>query len=122
MFRRREELFALVALHLGLSKNEACHFGKHNEWIHGDFNLCIPIYIKDWKQKTGGRVLFRVSLPYKGGESTGPGNSDEKIRTKAAAYLWVQERCPEIPIPYLWGFGFPGGQSVSRPCTTKGGF
>ena len=26
----------------------------------------------------------------------------------------MRENCPEIPIPHLWAFGFPGGQSVCR--------
>lgn len=31
---------------------------------------------------------------------------------QAAALIWVQDNCPDIPIPVLWGLGFPGGQSV----------
>ncbi|KIW85238.1 hypothetical protein Z517_00628 [Fonsecaea pedrosoi CBS 271.37] len=30
---------------------------------------------------------------------------DEKVRSEAATYIWMQQNCPEIPIPYLWGFG-----------------
>jgi hypothetical protein len=41
-----------------------------------------------------------------------PGNVDEKLRTEAATYIWLQSNCPNIPVPRLFGFGFPGTQSV----------
>ncbi|PVH82322.1 hypothetical protein DL98DRAFT_548036 [Cadophora sp. DSE1049] len=61
------------------------------------------------------RVLLRVPLPYKVGESAYPGNANEKLRTEAATFVWIKENCPDVPILYLWGFGFPGGQSFMRP-------
>lgn len=112
IYEHREDFKALVSLHLDLANSETCRFGEFREWKHGSFNVCIPVYIDNWKKHPGKRVLLRLPLPYKVGESTCPGNADEKLRAEAAAFIWIQENCPDIPIPFLWGFGFPSGQSV----------
>ncbi|TVY53166.1 hypothetical protein LCER1_G005575, partial [Lachnellula cervina] len=41
------------------------------------------------------------------------GNADEKLRTEAATFIWIEDNCPAIPIPNSWEFGFPG---VSSTC------
>lgn len=112
IYEHREDFKALVSLHLGLANSETCRFGEFREWKHGSFNVCIPIYIDNWRKHPGKRVLLRLPLPYKVGESTCPGNANEKLRAEAAAFIWIQDNCPDIPIPFLWGFGFPSGQSV----------
>lgn len=103
---------AIVSHHLSLAAGEICQFGKVEDWRHGSFNVCIPISIDNWRRHPGRRVLLRIPLPYKVGESVCPGNADEKLRTEVATFIWIQNNCPNIPIPYLWGFGFPGGRSV----------
>jgi hypothetical protein len=107
------EIEAIVSYHLGLKKTETCRIGEVKEWIAGSFNVCVPVYIDNWTQHPGKRVLVRFPLPYKVGEFQHPGNADEKLRCEAATFVWIQDNCPSIPIPYLWGFGFSGGQSVS---------
>ncbi len=106
-----------VSHHLGLTRSEKCRLGEVREWIHGSFNVCIPVYIDNWVKHPGKRVLIRFPLPYKIGKSTCPGNADEKLRCEAATYIWIRDHCPDVPIPYLWGFGFVGGQSVWEPRT-----
>jgi hypothetical protein len=115
IYEHREDFQALVSLHLRLAKSEACRFGEFRKWKHGSFNVCIPIYIDNWRAHPGKRVFLRLPLPYKVGESTCPGNADEKLRAEAAAFIWIHDNCPDVPIPFLWGFGFPGGQSVQPP-------
>lgn len=66
----------LVALHLNIDRN-TCTLSPIEEWRHGSFNFCIPINV-NWKGRT--RVILRVPLPYKVGESRYPGNIDEKLR------------------------------------------
>jgi hypothetical protein len=108
----RADIEGTVSYHLGLTGSEICRLGEVGEWIHGSFNVCIPVYVDNWKKHPGRRVIVRFPLPYKVGESTFPGNIDEKLRCEAATYIWVREHCPHVPIPHLWGFGFVGGQSV----------
>jgi hypothetical protein len=79
----------------------------------GSFNVCVPVSINHSVDNARKRVLIRFPLPYKVGESYCPGNSDEKLRCEAAAFLWLQENCSRaVPLPQLSGFGFPSGQSV----------
>jgi hypothetical protein len=54
-------------------------------------------------------------LPYRIGEDCCPGNGDEKVRCEAGTYAWLQENCPTVPIPRLYGFGLSTGQTVRRP-------
>lgn len=73
----------------------------------------LPAYLENWAQCLAKRVLIRFPLPYKLGESQCPGNVEEKLRCEAATFVWIKKNCPDIPIPGLWGFGFPSGQVVS---------
>ena len=102
----KAEIEAIVSFHLGVNK---CQAGEARTWMSGSYNVCIPVYINP---PSDVRVLFRIPLPYKIGEAKSPGNVDEKLRCEAASYIWIQETCPNIPIPYLYGFGFPDGQTV----------
>jgi hypothetical protein len=79
------------------------------------FNVCIPVTISPWegKEQPGRRVLIRFPLPYRVGEAFRPGNGDEKIRCEVGAYAYLQENCPEVPIPRLYGFATSDGETVS---------
>lgn len=103
------QIESIVSHHLRISR-DSCRAPWVNEWIHGSFNVCVPIYVNDEK-----KVIIRFPLPYKIGESTHPGNAEEKLRCEVATYAWIQSHCPSIPIPRLWGFGFPSGPSVRNP-------
>ncbi|KAM4059099.1 aminoglycoside phosphotransferase [Hirsutella rhossiliensis] len=76
-----DEIETIVSHHLHVSR-DSCRAPWVDEWVHGSFNI---------------------------GESTHPGNADEKLRCEVATYAWIQAHCPWVPIPRLWGFGFPGG-------------
>ncbi|PWY68987.1 hypothetical protein BO94DRAFT_560856 [Aspergillus sclerotioniger CBS 115572] len=88
---------------------QTCRIGEVKEWISGSFNVCIPVYIEGWSRNAPKRVLIRFPLPYRVGELQHPGNAEEKLRCEAATFICIQENCPSIPIPHLWGFGFAGG-------------
>ncbi len=110
--RHKIELRAIVSRHLGLTGSDTCRVADVQEWLQGSFNFCIPVYINNWSKFSRKRVLLRFPLPYKVGESHFPGNADEKLRCEASTYVWIQENCADVPVPYLWGFGFSNGQSV----------
>jgi hypothetical protein len=111
----RADIEDTVLYHLGLTGSEICRLGEVREWIHGSFNVCIAVYVDNWHKHPGRRVIIRFPLPYKIGESTYPGNADEKLRCEAATFIWIQEHCSHVSIPHLWGFGFVGGQRVWNP-------
>ncbi|KAJ5279406.1 hypothetical protein N7478_004778 [Penicillium angulare] len=96
-----------VANHLGLSASQ-CEVVGVEDWLHGSFNVCVPV---DIKGKKFNRVLIRFPLPYHVGENVCPGNSDEKLRCEAGTYAWMQDNCPDVPILRLHGFGLSSGQA-----------
>ena len=109
LLEHEAEILQTVARHLNVSTN-ACKLSQVTEWMHGSFNLCIPVYVS-WNGHE--RVVFRVPLAYKIGEALFAGNVDEKTRCEAAAYIYSQQYCPDVPIPMLLGFGLTTGLSVS---------
>ncbi|KAH9877881.1 hypothetical protein J1614_003098 [Plenodomus biglobosus] len=112
LLEHREDIEKLVSFHLGVPR-ETCKAAKDfREWVHGSFNACVPIYIDDTAKIRVKKVFIRFPLPYKVGESQYPGNAEEKLRCEVATYIWIQNNCPDIPIPCLRGFGFPKGRSV----------
>lgn len=110
----RDWIKDVITHHLGLPSTVLCQVADVEDWLHGSFNVCVPVSIKDWKarKQPGTRVLLRLPLPYRVGEEYCPGNSDEKIRCEAGTYVWLQENCPDIPIPRLYGFATSDGETV----------
>ena len=78
---------AVVDHHLGLSDKQTCVVSKPSDWLHGSFNLCIPVSISGWRKYPNNRVIVRFPLPYRVGEVFRPGNADEKLRCEAGAYV-----------------------------------
>ena len=111
----RTQIEAAVSHHLNLGRNDRCSLGHMREWIHGSFNMCLPLRITRQASRSQSRVMIRFPLPYKIGEENNPGNADEKLRCEAATYVFIQENCPDIPVPKLLGFAFSGNDCVSHP-------
>ena len=114
----RDWIKAVVAHHFRLRSTDLCHIPEVADWLRGSFNVCIPVTIDDWKCKaqSGNRVLVRLPLPYRVGDDFHPGNGDEKIRCEAGTYAWLQENCPDVPIPRLYGFATSTGETVGLDC------
>lgn len=118
METHRPLLADLVAHHLGTKPTDVT-ISSQEYWRHGSFNLCIPVHVNpSAKSKPPQFVLLRFPLPYRVGEAVRPGNSDEKVNCEAATYAWLQENCPSVPIPQLYGFGLSTNQRV-RASTLK---
>lgn len=111
LYRRRAHISKLVSRHLNLPLT-SFRLGQIKEWVHGSFNVCIPIHVKPSRPGLPEKAIIRFALPYKTGDEHFFGNADEKVRCEAATYLWLQQNCPDVPIPRLYGFGFPGSRSV----------
>ncbi|RDW81395.1 uncharacterized protein DSM5745_04952 [Aspergillus mulundensis] len=109
---------AVVAHHLNLKSTDACRLADTEEWVHGSFNVCIPVTVFSWagakKSQPGDRVIIRFPLPYRVGEEFRPGNADEKLRCEAGTYAWLEGTCPDIPIPRLYGFAMSTGETFTR--------
>ncbi|KAM3519131.1 hypothetical protein NHJ13051_007718 [Beauveria bassiana] len=102
----RPLLAEVIAHHLG-TKPTDIDISPQEWWRHGSFNLCVPlkINIDCAPSNTPEYAFIRFPLPYRVGEASNPGNSDEKLNCEAATYAWLEENCPSVPIPKLYGFG-----------------
>lgn len=105
VYRRQTLIQKRVAHHLGLPSPSVCHVAAPKDWMQGSFNLCVPVTVGPSK-----RVLIRFPLPYRIGDKICPGNGDEKVRCEAGTYAWMQQECPGVPIPHLYGFALSTGQ------------
>ena len=113
--RHRQLLADVVAHHLSTKSTEIT-ISSQEYWRHGSFNLCIPTRVdvdRSVKSTVPQFAFLRFPLPYRVGEATKPGNSDEKVNCEAATYAWLQENCPSVSIPKLYGFGLSTNQRVS---------
>ncbi|KKZ64744.1 hypothetical protein EMCG_09348 [[Emmonsia] crescens] len=113
LYRNRKLIEAIVAHHLGLTSADTCHLVDVKDWIDGSFNVCIRVDIDGRERDGGNKLMIRFPLPYRVGEDPCPGNADEKIRCEAGTYAWLQENCPDVPIPHLYGFGLSTGQTFT---------
>ncbi|EEP79686.1 predicted protein [Uncinocarpus reesii 1704] len=110
---------AIVAHHLGLSSVKACRIADMKQWLHGSFNVCVPVTVTNparfrlAKGQTEKQFMLRLPLPYRVGESYCPGNGDEKVRCESGTYAWLQQNAPEIPIPELYGFALSTGETFT---------
>ncbi|KAL2760844.1 hypothetical protein ACRALDRAFT_2131068 [Sodiomyces alcalophilus JCM 7366] len=117
LYQCRSQIEDVVSRHLGISRSDF-ELGEVEEWIHGSFNACVPIHINASnirRSKLPRKAIIRFPLPYKIGEEFRRGNVEEKLRCEAATYIWLRNHCPDVPIPSLLGFGFPGTQSFTAP-------
>ncbi|KAG6004919.1 hypothetical protein E4U43_000661 [Claviceps pusilla] len=116
LYRQRHLLSGVIAHHLG-TKSTDIRIPWVEHWRHGSFNLCIPVVVKtdpSVRPRVPEFVTIRFPLPYRVGEATNPGNSDEKVNCEAATYAWLQENCPTVPIPKLYGFGLSTNQRFTH--------
>ncbi|KAJ5715482.1 uncharacterized protein N7483_012663 [Penicillium malachiteum] len=117
---RWEWMGQVVAHHLGLPSPDDCVVAISGDWRWGSFNVSIPFIVKRWSKRAqsqpqkGNRVMLRFPLPYRVGDAFRPGNSDEKLQCEAGTYAWLQQNCPDVPIPQLYGFGLSTGETFTR--------
>ncbi|KAG9250627.1 uncharacterized protein F5Z01DRAFT_629100 [Emericellopsis atlantica] len=104
---------AIVAHHLGVDPAH-CDVSPPEYWRRGSFNVCVPARVEAPDPGQPTFVMVRFPLPYRVGETTRPGNADEKLRCEAATYAWLQEHCPSVPIPHLYGVGLATGQQLTH--------
>ncbi|KAL4880719.1 hypothetical protein BJY04DRAFT_228129 [Aspergillus karnatakaensis] len=115
-----KEIQSVVASHCGLTSPDRVHVSPIYDdtrvfWQHGSFNVCVPVTVERSADSASAKMAFRVPLPYKVGEYHYPGNCEEKLRSEAATYIWINKNCPDVPTVALRGFGVPGGTSFFEP-------
>jgi hypothetical protein len=104
LWEERNTIKALTKHHLGLGDRDTCIVANSRQWMRGSFNVCIPIEVQS--PSSCRKLVLRCAMPYKLAETENPGSVDEKMGCEVGAYAWMQEKCPDIRIPHLYGFGF----------------
>ncbi|AEO62414.1 uncharacterized protein THITE_2061567 [Thermothielavioides terrestris NRRL 8126] len=115
LWEERSSIEALTRHHLGLSKRDSCKVLPPASWIRGAFNVCVFVDVRRAVHHgSSERVVFRCPLPHKLAEARYPGSIDEKLSCEVGAHIWVEEHCPEIRTPHLFGFGFSDGRHFTH--------
>ena len=107
------EIKAAVSHHMGLNELGQCQLTTSVEWMHGSFNICLPVKILSQAGLVNKKVIIRFLLPYKTGETKHPDNLDEKLQCEAVNYVWIQSNCSDVTISKLWDFAFSDDHKVS---------
>ncbi|KAK7397868.1 hypothetical protein QQX98_012757 [Neonectria punicea] len=105
---------AVAHHHLGLTSGATCRVMERTQWLGERFNVCIPIEVQEKGAKSPWKVLFKCPIPVALGEDKYPGAVDEKIRAEVGSHVYMRAHCPEIPLPELYGFGFPNGNQFTH--------
>ncbi|KAE8356063.1 hypothetical protein BDV28DRAFT_7353 [Aspergillus coremiiformis] len=110
---QRNSVEALIKHHMALRRQDKCVVLPRHHWIRGSFNVCILVEVHS-SSSSCRKVVFRCPMPHKLAEARYPGSIDEKLRCEAGTYVWVEENCPEIRSPHLFGFGFLDGRHFTH--------
>jgi hypothetical protein len=111
LWDQRQTIQVLVKHHLRLGTQDTCIVTAQEQWIRGSFNICIPVEVRSTRFHK--KLMFRCPMPQKLAEAKYPGTVDEKLSSEVGTYVWMQDRCPDIRIPHLYGFGFSDHRHVS---------
>ncbi|PKS08177.1 hypothetical protein jhhlp_005453 [Lomentospora prolificans] len=113
LWEQRHLIEALVLHHLGLAPDSASSSVlPQAEWLCGRFNICVPVKVTSHTAVE--KVIVRFAMRHKFAEDHCLGFMNEKISCEVATYIWMQENCPSVPIPHLFGFGFTDGRHFTH--------
>ncbi|KAG6003912.1 hypothetical protein E4U21_001590 [Claviceps maximensis] len=102
LWSQKETIAAIVKAQLGLQKEAKCAATPPQEWIRGKFNICIPVDVES--RRFSGKVMMRCPMPSSLADSYHSGRVTERLRSEVGAHAWLQQNCPDIRIPQLYGF------------------
>ncbi|KAM3414212.1 hypothetical protein BST61_g10870 [Cercospora zeina] len=108
LWAQRSQIQTAVAGHLGLRSTSQCVVQSPAVWNRGHFNICVHVQVTDNCGDVS-RKIFRCPMPHKVGQPASDA-IDEKIRSEAASYAWVEQECPNVPVPHLIAFGLSTGE------------
>ena len=112
LWKARDAIAAITKQHLNLGHADVCVVAPTCRWLRGSFNVCIPIEVQS--RSLSRKLMFRCAMPYKLAEADYPGTVDEKVSCEVGTYAWMQEKCNDVRIPFLYGFGFSDHRHVRK--------
>lgn len=75
--------------------------------------MCVLLDVRSGGQSR--KVMFRCAMPHNLAEAKYSGTMDEMLGCEVGAYVWMQEKCPDVRIYHLYSFGFSDGSHVITP-------
>ncbi|CAK7231528.1 hypothetical protein SCUCBS95973_007945 [Sporothrix curviconia] len=113
LWQRRSSITALVRHHLGLGlgtdgDKDACRVLPQAQWRRGRFNVCVFVSVSVAAGAAKQIVVFRCPKPHELFSHGTPSGVAEKMASEVANYAWIDEHCPDLRIPHLFGFGLDG--------------
>ncbi|KAI0099078.1 hypothetical protein GGR51DRAFT_576458 [Nemania sp. FL0031] len=112
LWSQRHSIEGLVKHHLALDTEDVSVLPT-DYWRFGGFNVCIILAIKSGSKPVS-NIVFRCPMPHKLAEARYPGSIDDKLGGEVGAYIWIEENCPEIRTPHLFGFGTMDGRHFTH--------
>ncbi|KAI0399314.1 hypothetical protein F4802DRAFT_53801 [Xylaria palmicola] len=112
LWAQKDSIEALVKHHLALNREDLCRVLPSHYWIRGSFNVCVFVEVKSGHSAR--KVIFRCPMPHKLAEARYHGSIDEKLSSEVGAHVWIEENCPEIRSPHLFGFGMMHGRHFTH--------
>ncbi|KAH6883891.1 hypothetical protein B0T10DRAFT_518425 [Thelonectria olida] len=107
LWAQRGSIEALIRHHLGLGNQDACTVLDVRLWKQGAFNVCVLVEVTSGNSTT--KLIFRCPKPHRL-----VGIVDEKLSSEVGSYVWMQEKCSDVRIPHLFGFGFSDGRHFTH--------
>ncbi|KAH8595366.1 hypothetical protein B0O99DRAFT_512161, partial [Bisporella sp. PMI_857] len=99
----RKTIQVLAKHHLRLGNRATRIVKAQDQWIRGSFNVYITVEVRSARFHK--ELIFRCPMPRKLAEAKYSGIVDEKLSPEVGMYVWMQDQCPNIRIPRLYGFG-----------------
>ncbi|KAI0467909.1 hypothetical protein F4859DRAFT_219128 [Xylaria cf. heliscus] len=113
IWEQRGSVEALVKHHMALGRQDRCVVLPPHRWIRGGFNICVLVDVHSGSGLYQ-KVVFRFPMPHKLAEARYPGSIDEKLSCEVGAHVWIEQNCPEIRSPHLFGFGLTDGRHYTH--------
>lgn len=105
LWNHRHTIEDIIRKAMQLSKQDRCTVLEQDQWMNGDFNICVVVEVGT--RSITRRVIFRCCKAHRL-----RGTIDDKIRSEVGAYIWIENKCPDIPVAELIGFELSNGQRV----------
>ncbi|KAH6973810.1 hypothetical protein BKA56DRAFT_491328 [Ilyonectria sp. MPI-CAGE-AT-0026] len=110
----RHNAEALAVHHVGLERGTIARIAPQEQWQVGDYHICFIVEVYDMVHDTVHKVLFKCYIPSAFGEDFFPKALEEKMRIDVGSHVWMSEKCTEIRIPFMFGYGLPNGEQFTH--------
>ncbi|KAH7019761.1 hypothetical protein EDB80DRAFT_207256 [Ilyonectria destructans] len=110
----RHNAEALAVHHLGLEPGTISRIAPQEDWKVSDHHISFTIVVYDTDREEDRKVHFKCYIPSAYGEDFFKNSVEEKIRIDVGSQVWMSQKCADIPIPFMFGYGLPNGHQFTH--------